>query len=119
MLLYRSFQLCYYFLTTILLCSYGNSVCSAQSPAIVWSKTYGSTLGASGLDIQPTPDGNFIVLAATPGSDLDIMCNNHGGNDIWVYKIDPQGNIIWQQCYGGSGEESNSNVSRILNTNDG
>lgn len=116
---FKGFQFYHYYLTTILICFYGVSACSAQSPAIVWSKTYGSTLGASGFDIQPTPDGNFIVLAATAGSDLDIMCNNHGGNDIWVYKIDHQGNIIWQQCYGGSGEESNSNVSRILNTNDG
>jgi hypothetical protein len=50
--------------------------CYAQ-PSILLSKTYGSSQGAEGYDMQPTPDGNFIVLAATYASDSDVVCNHH------------------------------------------
>ncbi|MCF8234444.1 MAG: T9SS type A sorting domain-containing protein [Bacteroidales bacterium] len=41
----------------------------------------------------------------TASSDGDIQSGNNGWVDAWVVKIDRQGNIIWEQTYGGPNNE--------------
>jgi len=69
-------------------------------------------------DIVPTNDGNFVILGITDLEDQDVQCAPKGLHDAWVIKIDSGGNIIWQQCFGGSKEEANP-YSRIIQTADG
>ncbi|MBK7031447.1 MAG: T9SS type A sorting domain-containing protein [Bacteroidales bacterium] len=44
--------------------------------------------------------------------------NNQGGQtaDLWLRKIDFNGNLIWQKCYGGSGDDF---PLQLLKTSDG
>lgn len=81
---------------------------------IQWQKCYGGTSWEIGYSIDQNSDGGYILTGMTNSNDGDVS-GNHGGYDIWVVKIDYQGDIQWQKCLGGS----NSEVPQsIINTND-
>lgn len=89
---------------------------------VEWQKLYGGSQDESASDnyestIQTTNDGGYIIACNTTSSASgDITGTNHGGSDVWVFKINATGNIQWQKLYGGSGNES---VRSLIRTSDG
>jgi len=77
---------------------------------LLWEKTYGSTQSDGGLSVANTPDGGFIVLGSTNGSDDDVPF--HYGDpfslDWLVIKTDNAGNVQWSKDLGGTGDEGES-----------
>ncbi|MCK9423615.1 MAG: T9SS type A sorting domain-containing protein [Bacteroidales bacterium] len=71
---------------------------------IEWQKCYGGIDYEGGNSILTTPDGGYIFMGVTASNDGDVT-ENHGGGDIWIVKIDHEGNLIWQKCFGGSKDE--------------
>jgi len=71
--------------------------------AIEWQRCLGGTKDESPSFIKITPDGNYLVGGFTFSNDGDVSGNHSysGGSDHWVVKLDPSGEIIWQQCFGG------------------
>lgn len=73
---------------------------------IIWQKC----LGGSGDDrdavVKQTLDGGFIVTGTTNSVDGDVQGLHGNKNDIWVVKLDANGNIEWQKCLGGSKAET-------------
>ena len=59
-----------------------------------WAKTYGGTGFNPLQSIHQTSDGGYIVAGFTNSFGA-------GGWDIWVLKLDSNGDIIWQKTYGG------------------
>ena len=83
--------------------------------SLVWEKNFGGTEIDESYDIKKTTDGNIIIVGDTRSSDVDVSRNN-GGADLWVIKITPDGDLIWQKNFGGS----NFDAGRaIKNTSDG
>ncbi len=80
----------------------------------LWSKNYGGTAMDHGQGVQVDKDGNYI-LSGISWSDQTGMktVSNRGLSDLWVVKIDSSGGVIWDQAYGGIGEEI-SGSSKIL-----
>jgi len=76
---------------------------NAQAPEIVWADCYGGTGDEIIYSIIPVSDG-YILGGKTNSTNGDISGNN-GSEDIWIVKIDNDGDTIWTQAYGGSGEE--------------
>jgi hypothetical protein len=75
---------------------------------IIWSKCYGGTKNETPHRIFQTEDGGFIVFGEAESFDGDVTGNHSAGpgiSDIWVFKIDSVGQLIWQQCIGGNGYE--------------
>ncbi len=69
-----------------------------------WFRTYGSGGDDGGKCIRQTPDGGYAIAGLTGfGS---------GGYDQWLIKLDPLGNIQWNQIYGGG----NSDYGLFVNT---
>ena len=72
----------------------------------VWSKLY----GGSGFD-QPsavirTTDGGYVVAGYSSSIDGDVVGGHgFGSYDVWVIKIDANGNKLWAKTYGGSGHD--------------
>lgn len=90
----------------------------AQGVAIKWQKIFGGPGDETINDICKTSDGRYVVLALADTLAGDVSCDPVGMHDVWLYKIDGQGNIIWQKCHGASKEEANP-YSRIIPTSDG
>ena len=62
---------------------------------ITWQKTYGGSESDTASAIQQTIDSGFIIAGSTQSF-------GEGGYDIWILKLDTDGNVIWQKSYGGS-----------------
>lgn len=51
-------------------------------------------------------DGNYIIGGSTlAGISGTKVCSSFGNQDYWVIKIDENNNILWQNCFGGSGSD--------------
>ena len=72
-----------------------------------------STLGGTGIeraqDIAKTNDGGYVITGSTFSNDVDISENN-GEADIWLVKIDSQGNLLWENSFGGAQFDASESV---------
>ena len=62
-----------------------------------WDKKYHGTEGDHGWSLQQTDDGDFIVLGMTK--------SGRGSDDIWLFKIDDTGEMLWDKIFGGVGQD--------------
>ncbi|MBZ0207139.1 MAG: T9SS type A sorting domain-containing protein, partial [Flavobacteriales bacterium] len=83
--------------------------------SLEWQRTFGGSGTDHAEDIQQTADGGYIVAASTTSNDGDVS-GNHGNRDVWLIKLDAQGELQWQRCYGGS---SNDGAIAVKLTQDG
>ena len=84
--------------------------------AILWDRCYGGTTGSEmGYDLVEDGNSGFVVAASTSSDDGDII-DHIGDDDIWVFKADSSGNIIWSHCYGGISYDRPKSISK---TSDG
>lgn len=85
--------------------------------SLLWSKLYGGTDQEELFDLIPTSDGNYFLCG---NSNSPISGNKAssplGQEDIWVVKVDPNGNKIWDKSYGTSGGDFGG---RLLSLQDG
>lgn len=74
---------------------------------IDWQICLGGT-GASEMStsVLQLADSGYIVAGKVNSSDGNVTCLGHGNGDGWIVKLNTNGEIIWQECYGGSGDES-------------
>jgi len=63
---------------------------------VVWERAIGAPGDESLVDVRETPDGGFVAVGYTEASGA-------GGQDAWVVRLDPAGEIVWQRTYGGAG----------------
>lgn len=76
-----------------------------------WQSCLGGSDWDEAYDILQLNDGYFI-FGGVDSNDGDISFN-HGGQDMWLVKIDNSGGLIWEKCYGGSDLETGD---RVLNS---
>lgn len=84
-------------------------------PAIQWQKKFGGSGYGTANSIQQTKEGGYIVAGITTSKEEDVT-NHHGGEDIWIIKLNDSGIIQWQKALGGSKDES---ANSIQQTDDG
>ena len=70
-----------------------------------WQKCLGGSEVDIGRKILQTSDSSYFVLCHTQSIDGDLIGNPANGMDVWLVKLDHTGNIIWQECFGGSGTD--------------
>ena len=75
-----------------------------DSGAILWSRCYGGSGSDTGADVQTAASGGFIVAGTTNSVDGDIT-GKHGNDDIWVARLNADGDILWSACLGGSASD--------------
>ena len=73
--------------------------------SIQWQKTLGGSMTDLGGYVQLTDDGGYIVAGHSNSSDGDLT-GNRNSFDVWVVRLDAAGTIVWQNTYGGTGNES-------------
>lgn len=82
----------------------------------LWQKNYGGTEGEAPVAIAGTADGGIVIAAGSYSNNSGDIGVNHGEQDIWVFKVDANGNLVWQKMLGGAGTEY---ASDIKSTTDG
>lgn len=78
--------------------------------AITWQNTYGGSDYESIHDINQTPDSGFIVCGTSRTANGDVM-QSHGSWDVWVFKTDRNGGLLWSKSYGGTGSDYGVSIS--------
>jgi hypothetical protein len=87
----------------------GTTFSFGQAPTISWQKTLGGTAYDQGESVQPTLDGGYIVCGIATSNNGNVT-GNHGFGDVWVVKLDSDGNIQWQHAYGGSNDDGGFSI---------
>jgi len=63
----------------------------------IWSKEYGKSLTSDVFTgIDKTSDGNYILVGGNRGGPIMGIW----GNDIWLMKVDENGNTLWEKTIG-------------------
>ncbi len=70
----------------------------------VWSKVVGGTGDDHVSSVVEGSGNSYYIVGTTPSNDSDLN-GNHGGGDVYVIKLDKNGNILWHRDYGGTGVE--------------
>ena len=81
---------------------------------LVWEKSFGGSEIDEAFGIIKSSDGNYVIVGDTRSNDKDVSQNN-GASDLWVIKIDPSGNLLWEKTYGGTSFDAGRSIS---NTSD-
>jgi hypothetical protein len=68
----------------------------AAKPNALWTKYLGTPSGDYGYSAKQTPDGGFIVTGVTYSS---------GAGDVYLLKVDADGDSLWDRAYGGPLED--------------
>ncbi len=82
---------------------------------VQWKKCYGGSGEETAASIIQTKDSSYIFSGSTGSNDGDVV-GKHQGGDVWLVKIDKQGNLLWQKCFESYGIES---AKSLLLNNDG
>ena len=69
-----------------------------------WESSYGGTLDDEAKDIKQTIDGGYIVIGHSFSNNFDVS-TNQGLSDFWLLKLNPEGEIEWENSCGGSEED--------------
>ncbi len=70
--------------------------------SIAWRRYYGGTNNDRSYDALETSDGGYVVVGTSESNDVEIS-NARGSYDVWVIKIDREGNLVWEKSFGGTG----------------
>ena len=94
-----------------------------QTYNIQWQKSLGGSDVDEAYSIIQTNDGNYVAVGSTKSNDFDVL-DNHGQIDVWIVKLDPNGQILWKKCFGGGTNalnfpEGNDEAYSIQETIDG
>ena len=81
-----------------------------QNGDTIFSKNYGTYADDSPAGIIKAVDTGYIIIANTNDTN-----KTKGGYDIWLIKINNNGDTIWTRTYGGTSDEF---VNKIIRTND-
>lgn len=77
---------------------------------LIWEKSFGGSEIDEAHSISKTADGNYLILGDSRSNDQDIS-NSKGAADIWLIKISPDGNLIWDKSFGGSNFDAGRNIT--------
>jgi len=82
---------------------------------LVWQRTFGGSSSDKAYSIFQTADNGFVVTGESLSNDGEVS-GNHGYYDIWVVKLNSNGDLQWQGSYGGSDWDTGESV---IQTSDG
>lgn len=80
---------------------------------IQWQKSFGGSAADYARSISQSNDGGYIVAGLTRSNDFSVF-PNPGGNSIWVLKLDSNGGVQWEKCYGNEGSEYASSIEQTI-----
>lgn len=83
----------------------------SNTGTLLWEKSFGGSQIDEARAITDSGDGNYIIVGDTRSNDLDVS-NNNGAADLWIIKISPAGDLIWEKTIGGSSFDVGRSISK-------
>ena len=77
---------------------------NSDPTATPWAKTYGGHNGEGARAVAVAPNGDIIVAGVTNSFGT-------GSWNVWVLRLDSEGNVKWQKTYGGKGDNEARTVA--------
>ncbi len=83
------------------------AIWAAEPPlAIRWQKGFGGAADEWLQAVQETSDGGFVVVGTSEsGVSGNKTSLGHGSSDYWVLRLNADGDELWENSFGGSGQE--------------
>jgi len=78
---------------------------------LVWEKSFGGSEIDEAYGITATEDGNYVVVGDTRSTDVDVS-QNSGSADLWLIKITPNGELIWEKTFGGISFDAGRSIAK-------
>ena len=87
----------------------------------VWDKTYGGIQDERMYGMLGTSDGGYIVIGYTfkGSSGGDVTRVSYGVTNMWILKVDVNGDKEWDKTYGGYTSTSFECANEIVEASDG
>jgi hypothetical protein len=76
-----------------------------------WQHCLGGTGSEQIISLEQLSSGEIIACGYTTSNNGDVS-GNHGSGDVWLLKLDANGNILWQHCYGGTADDAGYRVDQ-------
>jgi len=72
----------------------------------LWDRSFGGTGNDELFALKPAADGGFVLAGRSDSAaNGNKTSANLGGDDAWIIGLDSSGNKIWEQAFGGSGDD--------------
>jgi hypothetical protein len=71
--------------------------------SILWERPFGGTSNDEALAVNQTQDDGYILTGYTKS-------NSAGEKDLWVIKLNPQGDLEWYKTFGGPYDDEGRDV---------
>jgi len=75
---------------------------------VKWEKTFGGLKSDEATSIVSTQDGGYIIAGGTSSK-------GSGGRDVWILKIDSNGNKLWEYTFGGRQDDGAYSIQKYSN----
>lgn len=76
---------------------------------IIWQKCLGGGYHEVPKYLEQNEEGDFIIVGVTQSNNGDVSGNHsltYSDHDIWVVKVNENGDVVWQHCFGGGEDET-------------
>ena len=83
---------------------------------LIWEKNYGGSSFDEAVDLIFDADIQQFVMVGKSSSDDTDLTENKGGSDVWVARLDAEGDLLWQTSAGGSSADAGLSIAK---TDDG
>jgi len=90
----------------------GNDVWVVKTDSLgnlIWAHNFGGTGSEYGMSIVEADDGGYVIVGSTTSYGA-------GGTDVYLIKIDSDGNLEWEYTFGGSNDDWAGSIDTV---NDG
>ncbi len=77
----------------------------------IFTKHFGGTRDDRSKQIVHSRDGGYIVLGYTKSYEISETVDSQG--DDWIFKINSQGNIVWQHVFNASGRDRFNDIIEL------
>jgi len=79
---------------------------TASDGTLLWNKTYGGAAIEYGMSVLEASPGAITIAAYTASFGA-------GAFDVWVLRTDLDGTLLWNQTFGGTGEDRAMEIIRV------
>lgn len=79
----------------------------------IWTKMYGGSGWDSPASIITTKDGGSIIVGSTDSNNGDVVGQHGSDEDIWVLKLDNNGQKTWQATLGSTSWENGYSIAQL------